>query len=165
MEQDQWRKYVLNTEVAMDLDRQWLLDVELDFKNLASLYHHNVTYRVVHDQLMYTTYGSLEINNVQYRGRVGANWPGTSSPLELNFTNTKLEKLLGTASILIVTPWTDDPSVSIVINVDDRVKPTEVKIKLETTEKLVVIDMDIQYKSIAALAAKTTGIFALFFNI
>ena len=164
MEQDEWLKYAWNTEVAADTDRQWLVDFDLDFKDMSSLYLHNATYRVIHDQLTYTTYGSLDVNDVQYRGRLGANWSGTSNPLELNFINTKLEKQLGNAVIQFITPWTQDPSLSIVIDVDDRVKPTDVKVKIESTEQLVIVDMDIQYKSISAIAAKTTGNLFYLFN-
>lgn len=155
-QRDEWSKYSWNAKLESDLDRKWLVDLDLDFQDIRRLYRHNATFQAVHDGALYSTYGSFINDDTQYRARLGCDW-GAGKPLEVKFTSTKLEKLLGSALFEILTPWTEEPSLSVNIDVDDRKRPREFKIVIETADKIVVTTIDIKFLSLTSMKANAVG--------
>jgi len=157
-QRDQWSKYAWNTEINAESDgRKWLLDADLDFRNVSSIYQHNITYQAVHHQVIYSTYGLLFTDDTQYRGKMGAAWDPSKNPLEIKFTNTKVERKLGNAVIEIITPWTDEPSVTVNVDLDARKKVVETRIGIETAEKILSAIIDIKYVNLNSIKANSTG--------
>ena len=61
------------------------------------------------------------------------------------FTNTKVERKLGNAVIEIITPWTDEPSVTVNVNLDSRKKVVETRIRIVIAEKIPPAIIDIKH--------------------
>lgn len=55
------RKFVWSSELSADLDRKWLLDIDLDFENLIDAYAHKIRYQAVHDNVLYFTLSLIHI--------------------------------------------------------------------------------------------------------
>ncbi|XP_057368025.1 uncharacterized protein LOC130689027 [Daphnia carinata] len=153
LKRDGWSKYSWNTTVSSDSEQKWLFDIDVDFKNISKLYSHKVRYEAVHDKTLYSTYGSLSREDIQYQGQLGVDW-GASNPIEMKFTNKKLAKQLGNAIIEIITPWSKEPSLVVDVTVDARQHPVELKVNAEVADRIVIIGMDAKYSSLDSMAAK-----------
>jgi hypothetical protein len=149
-----WSKYSWNSTLSSDSDRKWLLDIDVDFKDITSLYSHTVRYQAVHAKTLYSTYGSLSMDDVHYLGQLGVDW-GASNPIELKFNNKKLAKQLGNSVIEIITPWSKEPSLVVDVTVDARQQPVEFKVNAEVADRVVIVGMDIKFNSFSSMSAKT----------
>jgi hypothetical protein len=155
-----WSKYAWNTALSADSDRKWLFDIDLDFKDIYSLYSHKIRYEAVHDKTLYSTYASLSIDDIHYQGQLGVDW-GASNPIELKFNNKKLVKNLGNALVEIISPWSKEPSLVVDVTVDARQQPVEFKINAEVADRIVIVGMDIKFHSFSSMSAKTNRKFRL----
>lgn len=151
-----WQKYVWNTELSSDSNQKWLVDLELDFADVTRAYSHKLSYNSVHDSAKYSTYGSLSIDDSEYRGQIGVTW-GDIKPIELKFTNKKIAKQLGNAVIEILTPWTNETTLIVDLTVDARQQPVEFKINAEVAERIMIVGLNIKYASLDSMMAKTVG--------
>jgi hypothetical protein len=151
-----WSKYSWNTTLSSDSDRKWLLDVDVDFKDISSFYNHKIHYEAVHDKTLYSTYGSLSIDDVHYKGQLGVDW-GASYPIELKFHNKKIAKQLGNSVIELITPWSKEPSLVVDVTVDARNQPVEFKVNAEVADRIVIVGMDIKFNSFSSMGAKTNS--------
>ena len=146
--------------MSADSDRKWLFDIDLDFKDIYSLYSHKIRYEAVQDKTLYSTYASLSIDDIHYQGQLGVDW-GASNPIELKFNNKKLVKNLGNAVVEIISPWSKEPSLVVDVTVDARQQPVEFKVNAEVADRIVIVGMDIKFHSFSSMSAKTNRKFRL----
>ena len=151
-----WKKYAWNTQLSTDSDEKWLFDFELDWANISSVYEHKVRYEAVHHKTLYSTHGSFNSDDVQYRGQLAFDW-GAAKPLEAKFTNKKIAKQLGNSVIEIITPWSNETSLVVDTTIDARKQPAEFKISAEVADRVVILATNIKYYNLSSLSAKTDG--------
>lgn len=155
-QRDEWSKYDWHTEITSSDPYKWLFDFNFDFKDVKKSYSHNISYKAVHDDVGYGTFGNLITENDAYRGTVGVD-VGSVNPIQLRFVNKKLAKKVGNMLVEILTPWTEEPSLIIDIDIDERTLPLHYKITATAAERIVYVSTDLKFRRLSSLSAKTKG--------
>lgn len=149
---DEWSKYDWRTDVTSGDSDKWLLIVDLDFKDIAELYRHNISFTAVHRDVTYGTFGSLLTQDDAYLGTLGAD-VGSVKPVQLRFVNKKLARKVGNMMIEITSPWTEEPSLIVDVDIDDRSVPFLVKVTATAAERAVYLGTDVKFRSLTSMSA------------
>jgi len=132
-------------------ENQWTLHFDLDIRDTSALYSHNLTYKVIHDQLDYRCYANVVTEGKERKGKVGIQWP-SAKPLEADFTFKTSGKRMGKMNITLNTPWLEGPSAEIEVDINESQKPDIYKIKIDAVQKKLTSEINVKYTDLANIA-------------
>lgn len=154
MKQEEFSKFNLTVNMRSDpvasFDdgeeemRQWIVNLQLDVTDVTQLYDHRLSYRSLHRHANYTFWTHHSMESDERVARMGVQWLPSRPPLEASAIFRTLSRRVGNLTAVLVTPWTDQPTLEANVHLDARKSPVKVEavVKAASDSLTAVVNAD-----------------------